>query len=114
MAAIAPVPANLAPGVEQILWETLTESDTATAQLTGGIGPAIGSVQFVGTFGSATVVLQGSNDNSNWVTLQDFEGAPISFAVTGAADFSTAMAYIRPSATGGSSQDLDVYLVTRG
>lgn len=59
------------------------------------------SIQFTGTFGGATIVLQGSNDGTNWVTLDDVEGAALSKSATGmetSGDFSL---YVRPKVTGG-------------
>lgn len=114
MATKTYVPSMPVPGVSKYFWETITESDTAAAALPGGTEPAIGSIQVTGDFGGATVVLQGSNDNSNWVTIQDIEGNDISFTAAGAVDFSTGMLYIRPSASGGSSQDVDISMVLRG
>lgn len=114
MAVINPTPNRVTSGVDTYTWETITESDTAAAIYPNGTDPLAASVQVTGTFGGATVVLQGSNDNANWVTLQDVEGADISFTAAGAVDFSTAMVYMRPSASGGTSQDVDVILSTRG
>lgn len=59
------------------------------------------SVHFTGTFGSATAVLQGSNDNVNWVTLKNLQGT----AITGTATYLMGVAeitrYMRPSTSGG-------------
>lgn len=112
MAEIDPV-VNHVVDAKQIVWETLTESDTAGAFIPTGLMGSAGCVQVVGTFGSATVVLQASNDGANWVTLKDTTGTAISFTSAGMAEFSTAALYLRPSASGGSSQDLDVTMVLR-
>ena len=106
--------AQTAPvNMEVFLWETLTENDTAEAHEPSGVSGLFGSVQFIGTFGGATLVLQGSNDGTNWVTLNDKDGNAISTAAAGAYDFSTAMRYVRPSPSGGTGQDVDVYMVLR-
>lgn len=99
-----------------ITWETLTSSNAAgSAYESGRTRAAIASVQFTGTFDSATAVLQGSNDGSTWVTLKDLSGTDISVTAAGAAEFSTAMLYIRPSTSGGGgSQDIDCIVVARG
>lgn len=97
----------------EVFWETLTSADTvgSAVQLWGA---ADRSVHVVGTFGSATVVLQGSNDNSNWVTLTDPLGAAISFTTTGLKQVSEITRYIRPSTSGGDgTQDVDVYVLAR-
>lgn len=114
MAVIDPVPQVAAPGVKRNLWETLTESDTAEALELGDTDTLASCVQIVGTFGGATITIQGSNDGTNWANLEDLQGNALSFTSAAIADFSTAAAYIRPNATGGSSQDLDIYLTTRG
>lgn len=98
----------------EISWETLTESDTAEAWDPSGGEALIAGVQFTGTFGGATVVLQGSWDGTNYVTLNDSSGAPISMASAGAAEFSTTAKKIRPSASGGTSQDVDTTIIARG
>ena len=90
---------------------TGTTADTFTLERTKGL---LASVQMFGTWGSSTVVLQGSNDGTNWVTLKDTAGTAISLTDDGAFEFSTAMLYIRPSSSGGSSDDVDVIVTTRG
>jgi len=113
MATISPVDASLGPGLETVTWSTLTENDTAASYEPGSLKPLAGSIQVTGTFGGSTVVLQGSNDNTNFVDLNDTNGTAISLTAAGAAEFSTAMAYIRPSASGGTSQDLDIVISMR-
>lgn len=93
---------------------TSTDSDGASYQ-PEDTRAAIAAVQFTGTFDSATAVLQGSNDGSTWVTLNDTLGAAVSFTSAGYAEVSTAMEFIRPSTSGGGgSQDIDCILVARG
>lgn len=94
-----------------VLWENVTGSDTGQALEPGKAAGAIASVQFVGTFGD-TILLQGSNDGTNWATLKDVGGNDIS--TTGAAifDLSTAVRYVRPS-PGASISDVDVYMTLR-
>lgn len=113
MATINPVRSSPANNIEKILWETLTEDDTAAHIMPGSIAGVVGSVQVIGTFGSATVVLQGSNDGSTWWSLKDTSGTAISLTAAGGADFSTAALYVRPSASGGTSQDIDIHMVLR-
>lgn len=114
MATITPVSSRPAPEVVIFTWETLTEADTAASIVPNGTTTLAGTLQVFGTFGGATLVLQGSNDNSNWVTLRDTDGSNISFTTAGYAEFSTGMAYLRVSASGGSSQDLDCIMSLRG
>ena len=71
------------------------------------------TVQLIGTFGSATVVIQGSLDGTTWATLTDPQGDALSFTAAGLNLVAENVRYIRPSASGGSSQDIDVYLLVR-
>lgn len=99
-----------------ISWLTLTSSDAAgTPYEPERTRAAIAAVQFTGTFGGATAILQGSNDGTNWITLDDTGGDAISLTAAGYAEVSTAMAYIRPSTSGGDgTQDIDCILSARG
>lgn len=94
-------------------WTGLATGDTATTHTLERTAGILGSFQAFGTWGGATVVLQGSNDGTNWVTLKD-NGTDISLTADGAFEFSTAMLYVRPSISGGSGDDVDVIVTTRG
>lgn len=113
MAVIPAVRSSLVPNVVKIEWETLTEADTAEREFPQGLEPLAGAFQVTGTFGGATVVLQGSNDGSNWATLSDPQGDAISLTGAGIFEFSTSVAYIRPAASGGTGQDVDVTIILR-
>lgn len=68
-----------------------------------------------GTFGGATVVLEGSMDGTVYTTLQDFKGNAISFTAAGVALVSECPLLVRARTSGGSGTNLDAYLVgTRG
>jgi hypothetical protein len=60
------------------------------------------SVQFSGTFGGASVSLQGSNDGVNWHTLTDTLGAPITKTAASLCAITEMTRYIRPLVAGGS------------
>lgn len=99
------------------VWEynNLDTADTAPSQITaGGTQPALGFIQAVGTFGGGTVKLQGSNDGSNWIDLEDPQGDAIAITADGGSEFSTSAVYIRPLVTGGTGDDLDVFISLRG
>jgi hypothetical protein len=67
------------------------------------------TIQAIGTFGSATVRLQGSNDGVNWHALTQ-KGGTSNLALTSAGVHSVneMPAYIRPATTGGTGTDVDV------
>lgn len=97
-------------------WSGITNSDTAAALVMPRTKGAVAAIQITGTPDSATVILQGSNDGTNWASLTDVNNDAISLtASTSVVDFSTAAAQIRPSVSGGGgSQDLNVIVVARG
>ena len=94
-------------------WSSVTENDTfGVAPLAGASGAA--TLQVTGAFGGATVIAQGSNDNSNFVGLTDPGGTAVSLTAAGGAELRYPWPYMRPSASGGSSQSLAVVLAVLG
>jgi hypothetical protein len=72
------------------------------------ISLATASVQIGGTFGGATVVLQGSNDGVTYTTLKDVTGTNISATSAGYFEFSSGAAFIKPSISGGTGDSINV------
>lgn len=100
-------------GIEKVFWETLTATNVdGQACIPSATAPAIASVQFTGTFGG-TVVLQGSNDGTNYFTLKDMAGNDISTTAAAGFDFSVGCLQIRPLAAAGVS-DVDCTVIFRG
>lgn len=97
-----------------VTWETLTNGDQGRP--IEFLEHADRTAQFTGTFDTTTVVLQGSNDGTNWGTMDDFAGDPISLA---AADLRPRLVsgiprFMRPACTaGGGSTDVDCTLTIR-
>lgn len=114
MATITPTLTGAYDKPIEAFWETLTENDTAAAWEPQRLAALIAGVQVTGTFGSATVVLEGSWDGTNYVTLKDTAGNDVSLTAAGAAEFSTTAKLIRPAASGGTSQDVDITIIARG
>jgi hypothetical protein len=92
-------------------WAAVTEADTCAPVDAGQYGDRC--FQAVGTFGSATAILQGSNDGTNWAGLNHAQGT----AITGSAAYLKQVVemprYMRPSASGGTSQSLTFTLFMR-
>ena len=55
-----------------------------------------------------------SYDRVNWVGLSDRSGVVIAITAAGGSEFSTSYLYLRPLATGGTGDDLDVFISLRG
>lgn len=62
-----------------------------------------------GTFaGSAVVLIEGSNDGTNWVTLSNRQGSPMSFSAAGMNTSQDRPVYVRPKLTAGVSASIRV------
>jgi hypothetical protein len=95
-------------------WTDYSTADTSTPIKVQNMQGLAGSVQVTGTFGGATITLQGSNDGTNFVTLKDSAGTAISVTAAGMAEFSTAALYLKPTSTGGTADNVTVTLILRG
>lgn len=100
--------------VPRLKWNDIVTGDTIEPYgITAQAGVA-GAVQIGGTFGGATVTLQGSNDGDTYFTLRDLIGNTISATAAGMFEFTTAVLYLRPAVTGGSGNAVDVTVMLRG
>lgn len=85
-----------------------TAGNASIARYAPLISLATASVQVGGTFGGATVALQGSNDGVTYTTLKDLSGAAMSFTSAGYAEFSSGAAFIKPLVSGGTGDSINV------
>jgi len=100
-------------GKDVFTWSAVTESDTFAPLNLGGVQTDILFIPS-GTPGGSTLVLQGSHDGTNWVTILDAAGTAISLTVVGTPEYFAArdaFPFIRPSASGGTSQSWTVSVV---
>lgn len=116
MADIAPVVMPIVAFGDKahvVTWALLTSTNAAGTPVEMP-GSSDRSVQIDGTFDSATVVLQGSNDGTNWFTLTDPQGNAISKTSAALEMISELTRYIRPSTSGGSgSQSVNVRVLMK-
>lgn len=72
-------------------------------------------VQAIGTIGTSTLTIEGSNDGTNWATLNNAQGVALS--VTTLAGFVKQIVerprYIRPALSAGNATGISVFLVMR-
>lgn len=92
-------------------WASIGDSDTCTAVEIPSFADQ--TVQVIGTFSSATVILQGSNDNTNWVTLTDPLNNAISFTGAGMKLVAQNPLWVRPISSGGSGSSTTVILCSK-
>lgn len=110
MAAIPATPTNIGTRHALVTWANMGNADTGDAIELPWYADR--TIQVVATnYGSATLVIQGSLDGSNWVTLADPQGNAMSF--TSGVKMETVLEntrYIRPVTSGGTGTDLTVIL----
>jgi hypothetical protein len=75
------------------------------------------SVQVFGTFGGATVTLQGSNDEgpvpTNWTVLTDMQGNALNFTTAALEQVSENTCWVRPVVTGGAASGITIQMLLR-
>ena len=111
--------ATITPTVTQIgtsddrcyvtVWAAITPGDTCDAVQ----NPMHRCVQFSGTFGGATIVIQGSNDGTNYVTLTDPQGNAISKTAAAIEQLEEITRYVKPVISGGSGSSITVTMLSR-
>jgi hypothetical protein len=117
MATVSPIFSTVtAPGgdVTRVAWAAMATGDTINALTVSAQAAVVGSVQFTGTFGGATVKLQVSNDGTNFVDMKDLTGASVTATAAGYFEFTTAGLYLRPTISGGTGDAVTATLVLRG
>lgn len=90
----------------QVQWVGVTEADTFGATKVG-IRYPIRAVEVEGTFGSATVLIQGSQAGVTYSTLNSSAGA-LSFTSAGLKAVLENAPYLRPSHSGGTGETITV------
>ncbi len=96
-------------GVAATRWSGMAGAETGAAG--GSARWRQKSIQVFGTFGGATVVLQGSNDGTNWAGLTKDGTAAVSFTAAGIATVWEDTLYVRPVTSGGAGSSIDVIVV---
>lgn len=111
MAVINPLVDRSAVGYHSVIiasW-TMATGDTAAFLEVPSFGDH--SVQVAGTFGGATVNIEGSNDGTNFVTMTDPQGTALAFSAAGLKQAMELVRYIRPAVVGGSGVSITVTMV---
>lgn len=106
--------------VVSYVWPLVTNADTCAAVEMGA--NADRSVHAFGTFGSATVALQGSNEATldpalvtSYVAMHDPQGVAIGLTTAGIEEVAEISHWIKPVLTGGGgTQSVTVALLCRG
>jgi hypothetical protein len=116
MATINPVISRLDDNTIKVFWETLTTTNTTGARLGARFADfSDRSVQVTGTFDSAVVTIEGSNDETNYIGLTDPQGNSIAPSAAGGEQIMENYLVMRPriSTAGTGGADLDVTMICR-
>jgi hypothetical protein len=96
-----------------VSWTPLLNGDSGAPY--GMSGFADRSAQIVGTFGTGgTVLIEGSNDGTNYVTLNDPQGVALSLTAAGLKEIAQIVKFIRPRVSAGDgTTSITVTLLAR-
>lgn len=112
-ATISDVSPNGDGSAMQVVWAAATSADTFAAVKMPGFSARSVSIQ--GTFGSATVVVNGSIDGTNFSGLTNMAGTALSKTSAFCGGISDAVLYYQPAASGGGgSQSLVLSMLFTG
>lgn len=115
MATVSAVLTNIATqdgSVVQSKWTSLTNTNVDGSPISF-CEWADRCVSVDGTFGGATVTVQGSNDGTNWYTLNNAQGTAATFTAAGIKQIVELPKFMRPLLSGGSGADVTVYAILR-
>lgn len=102
-------------GYDVVTWAGMSTADTGTAyRPQGRVRHIAGQADDTGgAWGSATLIMQGSNDGTNYVALNDLGGDAISLTEDGGFSVGEAHRELRPSMSGGTGDNVNVTLTVR-
>lgn len=112
MATKSPVKSTTDRGDLKLTWSSVTENDTFEAYELPGIPQEI-SVSAYGTFGSASIAVNGGHVSGQLVSTSDMSDTTIAMSAAGLVSVLQRPTIVQPVATGGSSQSLNVVMVVR-
>jgi hypothetical protein len=113
MASISAAVSRISTNSVVITWTGATNGDTFQPIPTEFADYSDRSIQVSGTFGGATVNLQGSNDGTNFANLSDPQGVAIGFTASGIKQVLEAVLYQRPAISGGTGSSINVSMFLR-
>lgn len=97
---------------KRIAWAGLTASESGEAISLAEFADR--SVQIEGTFGGASVVIEGSNDGVTYYTLNDLQGAALSASAAKVEGIAELTYQVRPRVSGGDgTTDINVFMFAR-
>ena len=95
-----------------VVWSNISESDSSREFGLGGMVAEI-SVQVIGAFSGGTIVLEGSNNGTDYSDLKQLDGTLATAAVPAIMALLDRPLFIRPRVGGGTGQSITVNMVVR-
>mgnify|MGYP001171422070 CR=1 FL=1 len=96
-----------------VTWGPMATGDTGAPIGRDLLDYADRSIQATGTFGGATLSVQGSNDGTNYAALTDGNGTAIALAAAGIEQIYEVTRMQRPAVTGGAGVAITATLFAR-
>lgn len=109
MANITPIVINVGDQTWYAKWPAMGNADTGLAMDMGQYPDR--TVGVTGTFGGATVTIQGSMDGTTWVTLNDFKGNALTITSANVSLIAESPIHLRAITSGGSGTTVDVWVL---
>jgi hypothetical protein len=113
MATISAAVSRISNNSVVITWTGATNGDTFEPVPSEFADYSDRSIQASGTFGGATINLQGSNDGTNYANLSDPQGVVIGLTAAGIKQVLEAVRYQRPAISGGTGSSINVTMFLR-
>jgi hypothetical protein len=113
MATVIPVIRRAVQGAQSVASATWTMAGADTGIAAELTDLADRSVQVSGTFGGATVAIEGSHDGTNWVGLRDQAGVVLTFTAAGIKQIMEFSLFIRAVTSGGTGSAISVIVAGR-
>jgi hypothetical protein len=95
-------------GVAIAQW-TLTQADTGVGISLAGFPDR--TVQIGGTFGGGNIVIEGSNNGTNWATMHNYANASLNITDTSLQLIAENTDQIRPRATAGAGMSVTITVI---
>lgn len=100
--------------VPRVSWSSIDNSSTFEPWVVYAQFGLAGAIQISGTFGGATIALIGSNDNVTFFPILDLQGSAVSATANKLSEFTTSVAFLKLSITGGSGTSVNAVMALRG
>lgn len=111
MATVQPTRTIVSGGKGHVYTWTLADGDDGAP--IEAVDFADRSVQVTGTFGGATVVVEGSNDSANYAVLTDPQGNDLNISTAKVEMVAEVTRLVRPRVAGGAGTSVTVSLLAR-